>query len=296
VTRVAVVGPGSVGLFFAAHLAAAGTDVLACARRPFGEYVVESPKFPTQGPARVLTDPADVDDGPYEWVLLTVKAHQTEGAAGWLRALCGPDTTVVVVQNGIEHEERVRPLAGVAEVLPAVVYCGAELLAPGHIRHFGGELLFVPERPESDRLVELFEGTPAEIRPTARFTTELWRKLGSNVVANGITALTRRRMEVMREPAVLDLGTQLLREAWTVGALDGAELGEDDVQKFASGIGTARGGGGTSMLYDRLAGRPTEHDAIYGAVVRAAERHGVDAPLCRAVQVLVEAGDRTGGE
>ena len=295
-TRVAMVGPGSVGLFFAAHLAAAGTDLLSCARRPFDEYVVESPKFPARGPARVLTDPGDVDDGPYDWVLLTVKAHQTEGAAGWLAPLCGPETVVVVIQNGIEHEERVQPLVGEAEVLPAVVYCGAELKAPGHIEHFGGELLYVPVRESSDRLAALFDGTPAEIRPTERFTTELWRKLGSNVVANGITALTRRRMEVMREPAVLDLGTSLLREAWAVGALDGAELDEDDVQRFAKGIGSSRGGGGTSMLYDRLAGKPTEHDAIYGAVVRAAERHGTDAPLCRAVQVLVEAGDRTGGE
>jgi 2-dehydropantoate 2-reductase len=45
------------------------------------------------------------------------------------------------------------------------------------------------------------------------------------------------------------------------------------------------------MLYDRRAGRPTEHDAIYGAVVRAARRLGLDAPLARAMQTLLAAGD-----
>ena len=48
-------------------------------------------------------------------------------------------------------------------------------------------------------------------------------------------------------------------------------------------------GSGTSMLEDRLAGRPTEHEEITGAVVRAAERHGVAAPLNQALLALLAA-------
>ena len=121
-TSIAVVGAGSVGVYFAAHLATAGHDVVACVRRPFDRYVVESKEAPTEGPARAVTDPADLD-GPVPWVLLTVKAHQTEGAAPWLARLCGPDTTVVVVQNGVEGAERTTPFAGSATVVPGVVYC-----------------------------------------------------------------------------------------------------------------------------------------------------------------------------
>jgi len=43
------------------------------------------------------------------------------------------------------------------------------------------------------------------------------------------------------------------------------------------------------MLEDRRAGRPTEHDLISGAVVRAAARHGLDVPLNRAVLTLLAA-------
>ncbi|MCP5027785.1 MAG: hypothetical protein GY929_16035 [Actinomycetia bacterium] len=82
-TRIAVVGPGGVGGFFAAHATANGHEVLSCARRPFTEYVIESGRAPTTQPARVVTDPAMVD-GPYPWVLVGVKAHQTQGAAEWL--------------------------------------------------------------------------------------------------------------------------------------------------------------------------------------------------------------------
>jgi 2-dehydropantoate 2-reductase len=43
------------------------------------------------------------------------------------------------------------------------------------------------------------------------------------------------------------------------------------------------------MLEDRTAGRPTEHEAITGAVVRAADEHGVEVPLNRAVLTLLDA-------
>ena len=46
---------------------------------------------------------------------------------------------------------------------------------------------------------------------------------------------------------------------------------------------------GTSMLEDRLAGRPTEHEEITGAVVRAADRNGVAAPLNHALLALLAA-------
>jgi 2-dehydropantoate 2-reductase len=45
------------------------------------------------------------------------------------------------------------------------------------------------------------------------------------------------------------------------------------------------------MLFDRLAGRPLEHQGLTGAVVRAAERHGIDVPLNRAILALLEGLD-----
>ena len=101
-----MVGPGSVGSFFAAQLIAAGVPVLSCARRPFERYVIESEGAPLDVPADVVTDPSTVD-APVPWVLLTVKAHQTESARPWLDRLCGPGTRVVVVQNGVRHAWRV---------------------------------------------------------------------------------------------------------------------------------------------------------------------------------------------
>jgi 2-dehydropantoate 2-reductase len=286
VASVAVVGPGSVGTFFAAHLAAAGNDVVCCARRPFSQYVVESPEAPVTGPARVVTGPADVA-GRVDVVILTVKAHQTAGAAGWLAALCGPDTVVLVGQNGLEHRERVEPLVGAATVVPTVVYCGAELLAPGHVRHYARGVLLVEDVP--DVVAAAFHGSAAQVRAVDDWTTEAWRKLGTNVVANGITALTLRPMSVLREPEVAALARGLLSECWSVARAEGASLTEDDVATMIELVGSGRGDGGTSMLYDRRAGRATEYDAIHGAVLRYAARHRIATPLVGAVHALLGA-------
>ena len=293
---IAIVGPGAVGGFFAAHLAGIGRDVVSCARRPFDRYVVTSSTAPVEAPARTVTDPSELDGAPVDWVLVGVKAHQTHDAAPWFDRLCGPSTSVVVMQNGVEGEERLRPLVHGAEVVAAVVYCGAELTAPGRIRHSNGGTLIVPAgRSVSERLAELFAGSGARIKLSDDYVNEAWRKLGINVLANGITALTRQTMGVLRRPDVAQLAERLLDECWTVARAKGASLSTDDVSAVMEGVARTPAEGATSMYYDRIAGRPTEHDALYGAVVRAGARHGIPTPFAETVAALLAGGDAADG-
>lgn len=45
------------------------------------------------------------------------------------------------------------------------------------------------------------------------------------------------------------------------------------------------------MYFDRMAGRPSEVDALTGAVVAAGERHHIATPLCRMLLTLMRAAD-----
>lgn len=290
--RIAVVGPGAVGSFLAAHLVTAGRDVVACARRPFERFVVESAEsaaFATDVPARVVTDPAGAT--PVDLVLVCVKVTQTPAIGPWLQALCGPGTVTVSVQNGLESPALVQALLPVGSVVPSVVYCGVQLVAPGHVRHTTSARLVVPAIPDAEVVSRAFAGSVVAVQPVADFATEVWRKLGVNVAVNGITALTNRTTDVFGRPAVADLARDLLRECWRVARLDGAALDDAAADATVAGLSARPIGAGTSMLYDRRAGVPTEHDAIYGAVLRAAARLGSDAPLIRAVDTLLDAGD-----
>jgi 2-dehydropantoate 2-reductase len=291
-TRIAVVGPGSVGVFFAAHLAAVGHDVVACARRPFTEYVVESATAPLRLPAHVVTDPAQLDGiDPVEWVLLAVKVHQTPGTAAWLGRLCAPSTVVVVAQNGLDGESVAAPLVNGAELLPAVVYCSASLTAPGHMVHDNDGFLLVPDTPTGHRLRDVFADSPAQARPRPSFLTDRWRKVGINVVANGIGALTGEPIGALANEGVARAATALLSECWTVARADGAALTDDDAAALVAMMAAARPDTRTSMLQDRQQRRPLEHDAIHGSVVRAGSRLGVPTPLIELVDGLLSAWD-----
>ena len=306
---VAVVGVGAIGGFFAAHLVDADTaDVALCVRTPFTELVLESGGDELRSTPMVLTDPGVLGPGdapgapalpaeagpsvrrPVDWVLLGTKAHQTAGAAPWLRALTGPGTRVVIMQNGVEHVERVQPfVADGTELIPTVVYCGTEVVAPGRIVHRTNGFLIVPASSAADELAELFAPARAGIRTTDDFTTAVWQKLCANVVANGITALTAQRMGVMRRPDLLELGAGLAHECARVGRADGADIDDGYPDLLLRGIQAMPDESGTSMLYDRLAGNPLEYDAKYGAVVRAGRRHGIPTPLHQAFVGLLGA-------
>lgn len=225
-----------------------------------------------------------------EWVFLGTKAHQSAQAASWLEALCGRETrAVVVMQNGVEHVERVSPLVGDVTVLPAIVFCGAEAEAPGRVRHHGYSELKVPAGPLSAELAELFRGSDARITASDDFVTEVWRKLLQNAVASPITALAGRRLGVFRRPDVRELGRILAEECVAVARAAGASLGDDDVEAVLVGLAAVEPAMGSSMLYDRLAGRPLEHEAITGAVVRFGARLGIETPTSRALLALLSA-------
>lgn len=268
----------------AAHLCAAGHPVLLCARRPFEGLVVETPSGTLRAFPPVETDPQRVEPAP--WVLLATKAHQTEEAAGWLRALAGTESTVAVLQNGVEHEARVAPLAPRAAVLPVVVDCPAERTAPGRVIQSGQARLTVPSGPVGDAFATLFAGTAVKLDVVEDFETARWRKLCLNV-GGAVSPLTGRTLGVTRDPEIAWLARELVLECLRVARSDGARLDDVVADEVVASLQTGDPGAGTSMLSDLLAGRPLEADARNGAVVRIGTRNGVPTPLNRAATALL---------
>ena len=95
---IAVVGLGSIGGVITGLLRAADRhDVVACVRRPIERLTVERTEGAIEVPLRALTDPAQAEQS--DWVLLCTKAQDTPSSAPWLRQLCGPRTSVAVLQG-----------------------------------------------------------------------------------------------------------------------------------------------------------------------------------------------------
>ncbi|GAA3048591.1 2-dehydropantoate 2-reductase [Streptomyces olivoverticillatus] len=120
-----------------------------------------------------------------------------------------------------------------------------------------------------------------------------WAKLCLNAANGAVTALTTRRMRVFANPRVARLGRALVEEAWLVGNASGARLPDDLPDRVIERLLRMPPESGSSMLWDRLAGRPLEYDARNGAVVRAGVRVGVPTPHNDTVTALLEAISET---
>lgn len=289
-STIAVIGLGSIGASAAGTLAAAGRhDVVACMRKPIARLALERPQGTVEMPLRALTDPAQA--APVDWVLLCTKAQDTAATAPWLARLCTPATRVAVLQNGIGHVERVAPFAQGAAVMPVIVYYNGERLAPDRVRLRQGAAqdLAVAADDGGRAFAALFADTPLRVAVIAEFAALVWRKLLINAVANPITALTLQRQAVLRRPDVKALCLAVLDEAIAVARAEGVTLADDEAVRSLETLFTFSGELGTSMYFDRLAGRPLEVEALTGAIVAAGKRHGIATPLNGTLLTLLRA-------
>lgn len=316
--RICIVGAGAVGGYLGAKLALAGEEVALVARgahlraiRERGLTLVEA-----DGAQRTATPALATDDigaaGPQDAVIVAVKAHSLPELAPALRPLYGPETMVVTAQNGIpwwyflrhggEHEgrrvEAVDPGGAIAasiaieRVVGCVVYPATELAAPGVVRHIEGDrfTLGEPGGERSPRVQALAAalvraGLKAPVRP--RIRADIWVKLWGNLAFNPISALARATLaDICRHPQARALARAMMLEAQQVAERLGVTLGLTVEQRIAGAeqVGAHK----TSMLQDIEAGRPTEIEALVGAVVELARLTGVPTPHIDSVYAAVK--------
>lgn len=284
---IAIVGLGSIGGIVAGLLSAVDRhDIFACVRHRIEKLTVERSEGAIEVPVTALTDPAQAK--PVDWVLLCTKTQDTAASAAWLHRLCRAGTRVASLQNGIGHADRLRPFVGRATVVPIIVYYNGERLAPDRVRYrrTGEHDFAVTDDADGQAFAHLFAGTSMRILHSSDFKTLAWRKLLLNAVGNPVSALTLQRNQVFRREDIKALCQALLEEAVAVGRADGAQFAADEVEQSMNRLLAIPPDAGSSMYFDRLAGRPLEIEALTGAVVAAGERYRIATPLSRMLLTL----------
>ncbi|HET7091867.1 MAG TPA: ketopantoate reductase C-terminal domain-containing protein, partial [Thermomicrobiales bacterium] len=129
---------------------------------------------------------------------------------------------------------------------------------------------------------------------TADVKTEVWKKLVLNCATLPTAALTHLTSGDLDQPAPMrDLIDELAREAVAVGRAAGRPVDpEERIAAIHAVLGRA-GKGKASMLQDVEAQRPTEIDAINGAVLREADRLGIRVPNNQAMFGLIKGLERS---
>jgi len=287
---IAVVGVGAIGGAMAAALGDAGHQPTLCVRTYFPQLSRTLNGETREYAHPVCTDPDNVF--PTDWVLLCTKAHQNEGAARWLRALVGPETRVAVMQNGIDHVERVSGYVAADRAVPCIIFLPSLVEKPGVIRQARSGTVRVPESPAGRALADLFGGQEAVgVEPTADFTSAVWSKLVLNAVGGAICALVLKPLSAVAATEVRELSTGLIEEIMRVGRAEGATFADDFVEKTFETYRGPIGAHWTSMAADRRDGKLMEWEARNAVVGQLGRRHGIPTPLNDALTALLAVSD-----
>lgn len=301
--KIGIVGSGAIGLTFAAALAPAN-DVVVLARRAAVADVlardgiaIETRSGIAHVPVRATADARALSG--CDAVLVAVKSFDTAGALEPLRGVLAPHALVASVQNGIDNAEIARRVLPHARVVAGSTTQGAIRVGDGRIRPANeGTTTFERDAsaaPSSDELAAAFRVAGLEAQVVDDVVPVLWRKLVVNAALNPSCALTARpNGAAVSDPDLEALARTLAAEAAAVAKAEGVDVGDPwlAVQAAASASAANR----NSMLQDLDAGRPTEIDAISGALVRRAATRAIAVPVTEAVLRLVRAREHAAVE
>jgi 2-dehydropantoate 2-reductase len=304
--KVAVVGAGAMGSIFGAGFAEGGHEtVLVDVARPLVDAInADGITIDRKGEVRDVRVPATTDPGsvgPVDLVVFFVKCYHTEAAARSAAPLVGGSTLVASLQNGWGNGETLARAFPAERIAVGVTYHSGTVKGLADIAHTGiGPTVVGPyeggDVARAHLLVEAIESAGFEVTASPQIRTEIWKKLVLNAATLPTAALTGLTAGGLGEPgSMLDVVDGVAREAVATARAQGYEIDEGERVEFIHGLLERAGPGKPSMLQDVEAGRRTEIDVINGAVTRAAEQHGVDAPLNRTMVAMVKAYERAHG-
>lgn len=288
--RILTVGAGAVGGFFGARLAQAGQDVSFMVRPARAKALTaRGLRVEGQGENLRLTPKlmtAEAPGGPYDLVLLSVKATALHTALTDIEAAVGPDTAVLPLLNGVAHLDALVARFGAGAVLGGVAKVVTTLNEDGDILRMAppaviltGELDARPSaRIEAIRTVLAAAGIDSPA--TEDIVAAMWHKWVFISTLVALTCLMRGTVgEVNAVPGGAALGPSLLTEAAAVSAAAGHPVPEAELA-FTTATVTTPGSPLTPSLYrDLAAGAPTEAEHVLTDLTVRARALGVATPL-----------------
>jgi len=232
-------------------------------------------------------------EAPVDAAIVTTKTPGTAWAAEVAAKILAPDGVALTIQNGLGNYETLVEHVGRDRAAVGVIYVGAQLVN-GELRATGpgkvelGRPIAATSRAKLDELGRLLGEGGMEVTVVDDAWPAVWRKVVTNAAVNPLTALIRRtNAELVADAPASRVADCLAREVARVATASGVRIGEDEAVKQWRAMAALTGANRSSMLQDVEAGRPTEIDAISGAVAREGERRGVPAPLNQAMTLLV---------
>jgi 2-dehydropantoate 2-reductase len=286
--KIAIVGTGALGGWYAGLLAEAGHEVHCLARSDHETINRDGLTLRHKGTQRVVrvasATPEATSIGPCDLVVVTLKSTSNAALPGLLGPLLGPATLVVTLQNGMGNVEALARLLPAERIVAGLCFVCINRLAPavidttlaGYVRMAAA---VGPINPAVERCVAIFAAAGVDCQAEASLEAVLWKKLCWNIPFNGLAiaggSITTDL--ILADPALNERAYLLMKEVQAAAVARGHGFEDAHIKRqfvVTVGMGPYR----PSSLIDFVEGRDVEVEGIWGEPLRRGLAAGVAMP------------------
>jgi len=304
--KIAILGTGAMACLFGGRMVQAGHEVWMVSRwrenvekiSRDGICLVEKDRPTlTLWPNATLC-PGDVtaDGISAELVLVSCKTWQTAETLRYSMDIIGENTCVLSLQNGLGNEKILAQYVNSNNLFFGSASLAAVIAEPGTVKEFTNRnrsplISLMPMNRLIDertaRIGKLFQSLGYDTDASLNAETWIWTKLCVNCCANAVSAIAQLpNCLYSNDRDGFTLLNQITSEVCDVARAKGVDVNYEELRSFIH-FTLYNKSHYTSMCQDVHNQRPTEIDAINGAVVQEGKRLGVPTPVNETLTHLV---------
>ncbi|WP_085993048.1 ketopantoate reductase family protein [Oceanobacillus senegalensis] len=295
--KIGIVGAGAVGSYFGALLQKFGHHVTFLAR---GKHLAamqengllvkrEEGTFTIKG---TFTDnPNDLSES--ELILFCVKSNDTKQVAEQLLPILNDNAKILTMQNGVDNEEVLTEVFDSSRIFSCATYVQIKIEEPGIVKQQGRVKLVIGEIDHLERntcstIVETLQKTGIDTKHTGNILEKKWRKFLWNITFNPLSAITTATIgEILDDKHLRKTAESVCSEAMNVASKMGITLDKNRTLETTFSNAERAKSHKTSMLQDRLNGKPMEVESMCGYVIRKSQRINVSVPTIRTLYSIL---------
>jgi len=303
ITKVAILGAGAVGAYFATtFFDAEGFQTSLVARGQRYERLRRDGLVVNGRSYLIAVTHPDEATAPADLIIVGLKHHHLTTALPDLKNLVGEQTTIISIMNGLDSEEIIAALYGWDKVLYTIAL-GIDAVREGNRITFTrpGKYYFGQATNEQigervRRVQAAFDRAGIAYETPVDMIRMLWWKFMINVGMNQASAVTRAPYGVFQtSPPARAVVGGLMGEVIALAGAAGVNLVEQDIEDWYTVLDTLSPEGKTSMLQDIEAGRKTEVEIFGGKIVALGQEYGLPTPVNETVLHIIQVLEQQAG-
>ncbi len=223
-----------------------------------------------------------------DWLIICIKEYQFKEAKEDLKRLIGKKTKIAIIRNGLHLKEPLLAYTAAENMLECMIDCPVQQTKDGKYIQYSNPKITTAKTNLSTAFEQLFAKEKIELKQVDDYLTTNWKKIIESSALGGILALSGETIWIFKDKNILNLYKKIVAEGILVARLEGAKIEEDFVAHLLGKIKTYPATKGSSMLTDRLNGKPIEINAKNGVISKLGKKHQVKTELNDLISLLLK--------